>query len=193
MKLKGSYAAALALLVCAACDRPTSGARIPVYERPQVALVVIGGKVPAPDGDPMLAATNRLIDNARPLGVELVYLRGATGAAGDPRVRAANDQVFASARGDAFSNPELDRFFRSRAVDHLVLTGLAGEPSIELTGQGALNRGYKVMVVSDAVAATSVARRDRALESLRQAGAELIASERVLAEWARRKRYLGSR
>jgi len=186
VKLKLWLAAALMLVACSGCERPTSGARIPVYDRPQIALVVVSGRFPSSDDDPLIAATNRLIEGTRRLGVELVYVRAEANADLDPRLQTINDQLFPAVRGDAFSNPELDRFFRSRAVDHLVLIGIGADPSIELTGLGALNRGYKVMVVGDAVSSSSGA-------SLRRAGAEITRSETVLAEWSRRKRYLGSR
>ena len=74
-----------------------------------------------------------------------------------------------------------------------MLAGVLADASIYYTAEGAMNRGYKVKVVGDAVAAGSDARRDHALEALRREGAELIDSERVLAEWVRRKKYLGSR
>jgi hypothetical protein len=47
-------------------------------------------------------------------------------------------------------------------------------------------------VVGDAVAA-GAAGRDTSLEALRRRGVEIIQSERALAEWTRRKKYLGSR
>jgi hypothetical protein len=43
------------------------------------------------------------------------------------------------------------------------------------------------------VAASSAARLDDALASLHQRGVEVIATERMLAEWARRMKYLRSR
>jgi nicotinamidase-related amidase len=211
------------LLACGGCERPTTGARIPVYDRPQVALVVLdfqkdfldpGGRLPvaADQVDPMLATTNRLVRNAGPLGVDVIYVSNAfsksavignwlrhgaaienePGATIDPRLTRVNDRVFAKQRDDAFSNSDLDAFLRSRAIDHLVLTGVFADACIFYTAQGAMNRGYKVQVVRDAVAAASEARRDRALEALRRQGVEIIEGERVVAEWARRKRYLAS-
>jgi len=193
VKLKLCVAAALVPLAWGGCERPTTGARIPVYDRPQIALVVVGGRSPSNGDNPVIAATNRLIEGTRRLGVELVYVRAQANADPDPRLQTIDDQVFPATRGDAFSNPDLDRFFRSRAVDHLVLVGIVADPSIELTGRGALNRGYKVMVADDAVSSASDAQREGALESLRRAGAEITRSETVLAEWTRRQRYLGSR
>ena len=48
-------------------------------------------------------------------------------------------------------------------------------------------------MVNDAVAATTDARRARALEALRREGVELIDSEQALSKWVRRKKYLASR
>jgi maleamate amidohydrolase len=216
--------ALLGLLVLAACDGPTSGARIPIYDQPQIALLVLdlqrdfvetGGLLPvaAEQVAPMLATTNRLVANAAELGVDVVYVRnefpknawignwlrrGAAiedepGAALDPRLDRVNERVFTKQRGDAFSNANLDAFLRTRGIDHLVLAGVFADRCVLYTAQGAMNRGYKVQVVQDAVAAESEARRDGALASLRDRGVELIAGERVEAEWKRRKQYLGSR
>jgi len=224
VKLKLCLAGALALFVCGGCERPTTGARIPVYDRPQLALLVLdfqkdflepGGRLPiaADQVERMLATTNRLVSNAGPLGVDVVYVsnvfsksavlgnwlrHGAAienepGAAIDPRLTRVNDRVFAKHRADAFSNTDLDAFLRARAIDHLVLTGVFADACVFYTAQGAMNRGYKVQVVGDAVGAASEASRERALDALRRQGVEIIESERVLAEWARRKRYLGSR
>ncbi|HSD10259.1 MAG TPA: cysteine hydrolase [Candidatus Binatia bacterium] len=207
MKLKrAALAAGCLILAVGGCERATTGEPIPIYDRPQVALLVVdlqkhfldrgGRQALAPSHvAAMLAATNRLVENARSLGVELVYVRSEApaGDGTDSRLENPGAPVFRKQRADAFSNPELDQFLRSRAVDHLVLAGASAEASIYYTAEGAMNRGYKVKVLGDAVAAASDARRDHALEALRREGAELSDSEQVLAEWVRRKKYLGSR
>jgi nicotinamidase-related amidase len=206
MKLKrASLTVGCLALVLAACERATTGERIPIYDRPQVALLVVdlqkefldpgGRRAVAPSQvAPMLAAANRLVANARTLGVELVYTQsGAAGGELDPRLQHPSGPVFRKDRADAFSNPELDQFLRSSAVDHLLVVGVFADRSVYYTAEGAMNRGYKVQVVRDAVAAGSDARRDHALAALERAGVELIDSERALAELVRRKKYLGSR
>jgi nicotinamidase-related amidase len=193
VKLKlclGVLAAALA-----ACDRATSGPRIGVYDHPQVGLVVVDAQpdfLPA-GAEPVLAAANQLIQGAPGLGVAVVYVRSEPGAPLDPRLGAARQPVFFKHRSDAFSNPHLDEYFRAHEIDHLVLAGARVDSSVYYTALGAMNRGYKVKVVSDAVAASSAARRDGALDALQQRGVEIIATERMLAEWARKLKYLGSR
>jgi nicotinamidase-related amidase len=207
MKLKHpSLAAGCLALALTGCERATTGERIPIYDHPQVALLVVdlqkefldpGGRQPVAPSQvaPMLAATNRLVENARSLGVELAYMQSEAPAGGelDPRLQRPSGPVFRKERADAFSNPELDEFLRSRAVDHLLLAGVFADRSVYYTAEGAINRGYKVKVVRDAVGAGSDARRSSALGVLEREGVELIDSERVLAEWVRRKKYLGSR
>jgi nicotinamidase-related amidase len=205
VKLKLAAAGTL-LALLAACDRATTGPRIPVYERPQTALVIVDAQETflAPEGvpsvaqsqvAPMLAVTNRLLREAPSLGVDVVFVTSDSppGGAIDARVVRGAAPVFSKSRADAFSNAELDGFLRSRSIDHLVLAGVFADRCVYYTAQGAMNRGYKVKVVGDAVAAASDPRRDRALEQLRREGAEIIDGERTVAEWARRKRYLASR
>ena len=207
MKLKRALLAACFLaLALGGCERATTGERIPIYDRPQVALVVVdvqkeflepGGRLSVAQSQvaPMLAATNPLVENARSLGVELVYVRSESPAGGelDSRLLQPSGPVFRKDRADAFSNPELDQFLRSHAVDHLVLAGVFADASVYYTAEAAMNRGYKVKVVRNAVAAATDARRARALEALRRKGAEIIDSEQALSEWVRRKKYLASR
>jgi len=207
MKLKrAAIGVGCLALSLAGCERATTGQRIPIYDHPQVALVLVdlqkefldpGGPRAVAPGQvaPMLAAANRLVENARSLGVELVYVESGASPEGalDPRLQHPNGPVFRKERADAFSNPELEAFLQSRAVDHLLLAGVFAERSVYYTAAGAMNRGYKVQVVRDAVAGASDARRAHALGALEREGVELIDSERVLAEWVRRKKYLGSR
>jgi len=203
VKLKLHWALCVGVLLCVACDRATTGARIPVYDQPQLALVVIdaqqgfldaGGRlsIARSQVDGLIAATNRLVGGAPSLGVNIAFVTSESppGGAIDGRIAQGASPVFAKSRADAFSNPELDRFLRSRSIDHLVLAGVFADRCVYYTAVGAMNRGYKVQVVADAIGAASDERREHAIRGLRQEGAEIIDSERVLAEWTRRRRYL---
>lgn len=206
MKLKASLGACAVVLALGGCERATTGPRIPIYDHPQVAFVVVdvqkefvdsGGSLPVASQqvEPMLAATNRLLESARSLGVEVLYVTSESPAGGDfdPRLKRSAGPVFPKGRADAFSNRDLERYLRSRAIDHLVIAGVFADRCVLFTARGAMNRGYKVQVVSDAVAAATDARRSQALRRLETEGAEIIDADRTLAEWARRKRYLASR
>jgi nicotinamidase-related amidase len=181
----------LLVLLVAACERATSGARVPVYDRPQIALVLVGVEKDALD-EAMIAAANALAAGAKPLGVEVAYVH-RTGSEIDPRIERASEHVFTTDRADSFASDDFDAFLRSRGVDHLVLAGAGADRAIYFTSQGAKNRGYKVQIVGDAVTSPTERRRRRAIESLRASGAEIATREQVTAEWTRRMRYLSSR
>jgi nicotinamidase/pyrazinamidase len=216
--------ASIPAVLTAGCERATTGARIPIYDRPQIALLVLdlqkdfltpSGRLPAAEHQiaPMLEAVNRLTGGSRALGVEVVYvashfppddrfgnwlrndaaIEGEPGAEIDPRVTLVNERLFSKERADAFSNPDLDRYLRSHAIDHVVLAGVFADRAVTYTARGARNRGYNVEIVRDAVAAADDRTLDHAIERLRREGAEVGTSDAVLAEWTRRKRYLASR
>ena len=193
MKLKLSLV--LAALLAGGCDRETSGPRIGVYDHPQIGLVVIDAQKNFLDDHAggLLATADQLIAGASGLGVDVIYVRSEHGGEFDSRLRGTHEPVFPKQRFDAFSNPDLDAYLRAHEIDHLVLIGAQADSSIYYTALGAKNRAYKVAVVGDAVAAESPHGRDTSLEALRRRGVEVIPSERALAEWTRRKKYLSSR
>ena len=187
--------------LAAGCERPTDGAHIPVYEQPQIALVLLDlqkgvlgpsgrGMVAESEIEPMLAAVGKLVAGAKSNGVAIVFVRTEAHGDLDSRLSTDGGPMFAKTRRDAFSNPELEEFFHTRSIDHLVLAGASVDGSVAFTSAGARNRGYKVQVVADAIGAATDARREHALRQLQQEGVEIIDTERVLAEWQRRKRYL---
>jgi nicotinamidase-related amidase len=193
VKLKLSLV--LAALLAGGCDRETSGPRIGVYDHPQIGLVVIDAQKNFLDDQAggLLATADQLIEGAPGLGVDVIYVRSEHGGEFDPRLRGTHEPAFPKQRFDALSNPDLEAYLRAHEIDHLVLIGARADSSIYYTALGAKNRGYKVAVVGDAVAAGSADGRDTSLEALRRRGVEIIPSERALAEWARRKKYLSSR
>ena len=215
--------ATAAAAAAAGCDAPAPGGRIPIYEEPAVALLghdvqrdflePRGRRPVAPaHAAAALTAVNRLIEGARPLRVHVAcarsrfrrddrlgnWLRGGAAIDGDPgaeldeRLRLLGAPVFDREGGDALASVALDRWLRDRSVDHLVLAG-AVDSAVAATATAARRRGFKVLVVRDAVAAASDGRRARVLARLWRAGAELADSDGVLAQWVRRNRYLRSR
>ena len=159
---------------------PTQGAKIAAYSRPQKALLVIDvqedytglkGKQPVlyPNVEPQIAVINGLISKASKAGVRVVYIRqifddnfisqllggrtieGKPGAELDGRVNLVNRNDFTKKFSDAFSNPQLDAFLTGGQVNELYLVGLDAAYCVYNTARGALNRGYKVTVVKDAI------------------------------------------
>ena len=117
----------------------------------------------------MIETVNRLIEYFDDAGLEVAYVRqvfsssfvtrlhGGRIRAGtmEPRicrwVKIVNSNDFAKNRTDAFSSRQLNRFLVDRQVDEIFLVGLDAAFCVYYTALGALNRGYRVTIVTDAV------------------------------------------
>ncbi len=159
---------------------PTQGRIISKYTNPQKALLVIDvqedytglkGKQPVlfKNVGEQIAAINKLIDYASDSGMKVAYIRqifddnfifrlligrtieGQQGAEIDARIKVINQNDFTKKISDAFSNPRLDEFLIKNQVDEIYLVGLDAAYCVYYTALGAINRGYKVTVVKDAV------------------------------------------
>jgi len=133
-----------------------------------------GHTYPRGESDAVVAVIRNVIAVARAKEVPVIYIRqefsefatrlvarlvfrglgckGRPGTRLDPRLPPNPDNTFTKPVGDAFSNPELDRYLASLNVGELFLVGLDGVGSVHRTARGAGNRGYKVNFISDAVA-----------------------------------------
>jgi len=195
-------AAAVGIYILRNMFIPTRGRRIGTYATPTRALLVLdiqesghAPDLPFPANTRlgrMITAVNRLVDCFEQAGGEIAYIRqvfsnnfvtrlhGGRILAGrlEPRicrwVKVVNSNDFAKNRTDAFSNRQLERFLIQRQVDELFLVGLDAAFCVYYTACGALNRGYRVTVVSDAV----MTGRDmnKVLERFRRKGIAVISS-----------------
>jgi nicotinamidase/pyrazinamidase len=173
---------------------PDGGAALLVLDL-QVDFVDPAGRLPISRDQisPVLAAANRAIAAANGGRLAVAYIgneygvwdipgnwfrRGAAmknscGSALDPRVtRIAGTPYFAKHRGDAFSNDALDHFLVSNAIGRVVLAGVYADACIYCTARSAINRGYRVTVLADAVGAASDEDRRAALRSLSRLGVD---------------------
>ncbi len=160
---------------------PTRGKLISDYPHPAKALLVMDIQesstspridVPFPLETPfgrMVVTVNHLIGHFEYSGHEIAYIRqvfsnnfisrlhGGRILAGrmEPRIcrwiKVINANSFVKNRTDAFSSRELEQFLIDHQVDEIFLVGLDAAFCVYYTALGALNRGYKVTVISDAV------------------------------------------
>jgi nicotinamidase/pyrazinamidase len=202
-RTSGMFAFALALVASIPGDAPAQlrapspvgGAALLVLDL-QVDFVDPAGRLPISRDQisPVVAAANRAIAAAKsgPLVVAYIgneygfwdipgnwFRRGAAmkssfGSALDPLVtRIAGAPYFAKHRGDAFSNDALERFLVSNDIGRVVLAGVYADACIYCTARSAINRGYRVTVLADAVGAASNEDRRAALRSLSRLGVEV--------------------
>ena len=184
----------------------TRGARIQTYHAPRKALLVLDlqegyrGTNPrqpatAPAAGGMLDTVNRLIGMAAETGMEVCYVRQVFGnnlfvrmhggrkvekVIVDRRIVKINDNDFAKNRTDAFSNSALEQFLIDHQVNELYLTGVDAAYCVYYTALGALNRGYKVTVVRDAVATRSDMKK--VLERYSAKGIQVVTSKQLIEE-----------
>ena len=165
------------LLMCRSMFLATRGKRIARYPEPRKALVVLDIQegytgadsrqpVTAPPPQGLIATVNRLIERAAGAGVEVVYIRQVFGnnlfvrlhggrrqgrVIIDRRIKVINGNDFAKNRTDAFSSRPFEQLLIDRNVDELYLVGVDAAYCVYYTALGALQRGYRVTVISDAV------------------------------------------
>jgi nicotinamidase-related amidase len=98
----------------------------------------------------------------------------------------ANEPTFSKSVGDAFSEPKLGEWVAALGADEVILLGAQTDFCVAATTKGALERGLKVVVVSDAhgtwgsdgkTAAEIIAEHNRAFET---AGARLATTAALI-------------
>ena len=81
---------------------------------------------------------------------------------------------FSKSSSDAFSNNELDQHLRDQEITELHIAGVFADQCVLSTVKGAVNRGYEVRVIENAIAAKDEERLKQAKIDLISEGAKLI-------------------
>ena len=184
-------------------SKVTKGNSISSYTNPKKALVVIdiqknitnkNGKLVTnlKQTDQIIENTNKIIANAKRLKLEVIYITnefkknslvniitgGALGegnpmALMDERIKIVSKNHFIKNIMDSFSNKEFESFLINNQINHLIITGLDAEACVDRTIKSALNRNYKVIVISDGVATSTDEKREKKINEFKQLGAEM--------------------
>lgn len=169
------------------------------YLRPGGRMAVAQNQV-----DPMLNAANAMIEAARKNAIDVIYvrdefsrfefvrnllrndaaLRYEAGSALDPRLDGTAGVYFNKERGNAFSNSEFVSHLEALNLGNLVIAGVYAGGSVAATALDAMRRGYKVTVISDAIAGSNDEARDKALAELKGAGAQIETSAQFIESLA---------
>jgi nicotinamidase-related amidase len=183
----------------------TTGKRIGTYRNPRKALVVLDIQegysgtdarqpVTASAATGMIATVNRLIDSAAAAGMEVAYFRqvfsnnlfvrlhGGRRAGKviiDRRIKVINGNDFEKNRTDAFSNRRFEQLLVDSEVNELYLTGVDAAYCVYFSALGALNRGYRVFVVIDAVASRQ--NITEVVDRYRRNGIGVVTSEQLIS------------
>jgi nicotinamidase/pyrazinamidase len=109
-------------------------------------------------------------------------IKGSPGADLDERLSVLSSHVYAKPKPDAFSNTELESFLIEQQVNELYLVGLAADGCVRYTALGALDRGYTVHIVTDAVALQDEEKWEGLLQQYREDGIALLSSQQFLEQ-----------
>jgi nicotinamidase-related amidase len=157
-----------------------SGGRMPVDEEGAQAVIRVANAV----------LSRRLLAEALPVLVKNQFpatarvanffrhgaaVRGTAGAEFDPRlVRSGSELVITKSSPSAFSNPELEPYLRIHGVQDLYLLGVFAEGCVRSTAVEAVQRGYTVHLIVNAVATNAPWKKAFALWSMARAGVHVL-------------------
>ncbi len=91
----------------------------------------------------------------------------------DPRF-GKPETLLIKSHADAFTNPALGKLLRQWGVRKLVLAGLFADACVRATTKTALEKGYPVSILADAVVTRKVEDFPAALATLKQLGAVIL-------------------
>jgi nicotinamidase-related amidase len=96
------------------------------------------------------------------------------------------DHLISKQRWGAFVDTDLDQYLRGRGVTQVVLAGVATSIGVESTARGAFDRGYNVVLVSDAMTDLDANAHVRSIETIFPRLGQVDNTENVLKLLERR-------
>ncbi len=182
----------------------TKGSAIATYKNPKTALLILDmqedflgedARLPiAKEQIPAITAVvNGLIDEFEREGRPIIYVRsefpkraignrirhhaaieGTPGAKIFGKIRISGSAIFSKKEPDAFSNQGFEQYLIANQINELVITGVYADQCVLYTALGALNRQYHVKFVRNGVGSNSGKAVNRACETVKEKGAEVI-------------------
>jgi nicotinamidase/pyrazinamidase len=157
---------------------------------------------PYREADKAIAAINQVIGAATQNNLIVIYIRqefegvlgklfsrifarGATikghpGCALDRRIAIVPGHDFSKPVGDAFSNPEMEKFLISRHIDELWMVGADAEFCVHLTAKSARQRGYRVNVIPEGLLLRAEKKWDKILKQYQKEGIGILPMSQFL-------------
>jgi nicotinamidase-related amidase len=139
------------------------------------------------------AVINSLIDDFERNGRQIIYvksefpkialgnrirhhaaIKGSPGTEIYGKIRISGNLIFSKKEPDAFSNPEFEKYLVANQVNQLVITGVYADQCVLTTTLKALGRGYQVKFVRNGVGSSSDKAVDKACETVKKKGGEVI-------------------
>lgn len=94
----------------------------------------------------------------------------------------AGEALFEKTHFDAFTNPNLERYLARLKAEEFVVYGVATDYCVRAAVLGLLRRGWRVRLVTDAIAAVAAESGRKALDEMLAAGARATTTAEVLGD-----------
>lgn len=153
------------------------------------------------DSEKLIMSVNKIIEEASKKNFAVLYVRqefegfrgklisqitsdginikGQPGAEIDKRVSIISNHIFSKSISDAFSNPEFEAFLMDQQVNEVFLVGVDAQYCVYITAKGALNRGYKVNLITDGVSMANQEKWDEVMKKYEKDGVKLMTSKQL--------------
>jgi len=182
----------------------STGEPIPEYDSLKSALLVIDlqeastGRMTeteeySPESNQYIEKINQIIKHSTDKNITVIYIcaitdnwllnllnarmkKGTIGTRLDSRLIKVSDYLLYKNKWDSFSNPELDAILKREQIGRLYIVGLDVNYCIKNTILAALNRGYEVFAIDDALRSGDQALREQAMQELMTKGVQIISS-----------------
>ena len=125
----------------------------------------------------LITKINRRIDEALANGDPIIYVKNVAKRNGEPYIsdfveglKVAGNNILLKNAADAFTNPELDSFLKSKAVTAIEVVGIDGNVCVYKTALGARKVGYDVLYNMDCIDSKGRAIKEKTLAGLGDAG-----------------------
>lgn len=167
---------------------------------------IVGENSPMKDRYPfrkrVIGLINQIQKDAQQEGMPIIYIRqeysdpvgkffskafmhglalpGSESAKLDARIPMLSQNDFTKNKGDAFYNPKLNEFLINNSIGELFITGVDGEFCVHSTIKGALQRGYKVHVIKNAILLGNADKWDSLMKEFEKEGVKLRNSEKSI-------------
>lgn len=146
----------------------------------------------------MITNLNKLIDKSHELDLTVVYIgneyskydflnvfrnfaavKGTDGIKLDNRLHIVSGNYFSKQKGNAFSNPELDKFLKAKNINEVYIGGLYAEACIYQTTKGAITNNYLTTILIDCIATKTEAKRNKMITKYEKLEAKTMTANRI--------------
>ena len=193
--------------------RVTDGEQIKSYLNPAIALVIIDVQknLTTENGNWILnlEQTDKMIDNINIIiqkmeeqEFHIIYLQnvfrknsiinhmtnrameeGTEGSEIDDRIKIVGSNIFKKNKMDGFTSHDFEKYLINNEISHLIVVGIDAEDCVDKTIKGAINRNYKITVVSDAIATKTDEKRNIKITDFENMGLEILSTNELIKRY----------